>query len=256
MALLDELLGTEDPAPIRDGLVDSLTSLLYELEFRGEYALAQADAARATEGYLTSMGGEDRMRPRAIGEQDEPYRSRLFSTPETVTERAIVTGVNALLASFTRTQCQLVDTVLDRWFIGDDDPNRTWHSFIDAPPEYPDRLYSGQEDSWGGVSRPNSDPGGARVFDNEVGRQFLLLLPDVTGLPARAFVITHRDDLAPGTVSEMGFFVGNTTSADVASFPALNNMDAQALYHAIENFVNSVVGQSIRWSFIAELEAK
>jgi len=253
MALLDELLGTEDPAPIRDGLVDSLTALLYELEFRGEYALAQADAARATEGYLTSIGGEDRMRPRAIGEQDEPYRSRLFSTPETVTERAIVTGVNTLLASFTRTQCQLVDTVLDRWFVGDG--TASWHSFIDAPPEYPDRLYSGQEDSWGGVSRPNSDPRGARVFDNEVGRQFLLLLPDVSGLPARAFVLTHGDFLAPGTVSEIGFFIGNTTDSEIASFPAVNDLDAQALYRSIESFVNSVVGQSIRWGFSAELEA-
>lgn len=265
MAQLDDLLqGDADTlAPIRDALVNALTALILQLEFFGEYAIAQADLLRATEQYLTSLGGDDRMVPQAPGEEDEDYRARLLATPLTVTEEAITLGVNIILASFTTTQCQLNDVVLDRWFVGLGDAGQGWHSFIGAAPEYPDRLYSGQESSNGGVSRPNSDPGGARVYADELGRYFMLWLPDLSALADPSTVATdihgpllvgHIDPEATNRAS-YGFYVGNTTNPDIAAIVNRDSTIPQSIYQSIEGFVNSVIGQSIRWGFIAELQA-
>jgi hypothetical protein len=270
LAQLDDLLkGNSDTlAPIRDALVDALTALLFQLQFRSEYAIAQADLLRATEQYLTSVGGDDRMVPQAPGEGDEAYRARLLATPSTVTEEAITLGVNIILAPFTTTQCQLIDNILDRWYVSTGLPDAGFHSFIGAPPEYPDRLYSGQEASNGGVSRANSDPGGARVFQSDnirQGRAFTLLLPDLSELTTPSTVAT---DIQPPTPhggspdlteftdrASYGFYVGNTTNPDIVAIVNRDSTTAQAIYQSIESFVNSVVGQSIRWGFIADQRA-
>jgi hypothetical protein len=263
VAQLDELLKDAEIAPIRDALLDALTALIFELQFRSEYAIAECDLVRATEQYLTSLGGDDRGVPRAPGEEQETYRSRLLATPATVTETAIVTGVNVILAPFTTTQCQLFDGVLDRWFVhSDGSPETNWRSFIGNSPEYPDRLYSGQEALNGGVSRPNSDPGGARIFRQTLGRQFEILLPDLSSLseptPIRA---QYEPDKIiepiqyPDFTRDTGFFVGATTSPDLAAFVNPEFSAPIAVYQAIESFVNAVVGQSIRWGFSAELQA-
>lgn len=264
VARLDDVLRDADVAPIRDALIDALTALLLELQFRNEYAIAQADVVRATVGYLTSLGGDDRGMPRAPDEQDVPYRSRLLTLPAAVTEEAITLGVNAILAPFTTVQCQLVDAVLDRWFVGAaaTDATRSWHSFIGAAPQYPDRLYAGQEIANGGVSRPNSDPGGARLWSGAQsaagtsGRQFLLLLPDL-GSAADPSPVSwkntghHVSSEAPTD----GFFVGKTVSQISAAYVRIDFTIARSVYRAIEGFVNSVIGQSIRWTFINELGA-
>lgn len=251
VARLDALLQDGDVAPIRDALIDALTSLIFELQFRSEYAIAQADLLRATAGYLTSLGGDDRGISRVQDEQDLQYRARILTVPASVTEEAIVLGVNILLAPFTSTECQLIDGALDRLFIGaTNSPAAQWRSFIGAPPEYPDRLFANQEASNGGISRPNSDPGGARIFGDQNGRRFVLYLPDLTGLaqPSSVWDATSRPN-------DAGFYVGDTSNPDVLGLVGSQNADAATVYRAIEGFVNSVVGQSIRWGFFAELEA-
>ena len=263
VAQLDELLKDADIAPIRDALLDALTALLFELQFRGEYAIAQCDLLRATSQYLASIGGDDRGVPQAPNEGTEDYRARLIATPATVTETAIVTGVNVILAPFTTTQCRLIDAILDRWFVRSDPSSDSWRSFIGNSPEYPDRLYSGQEALNGGVSRPNSDPGGARLFAQTLGRKFVLLLPDLSSVsapsPVRAAEATDRlptwPNLYLAAQRELGFFVGQTISETAAAFVSPNFEAPAAVYQAIESFVNSVAGQSIRWDFSAELEA-
>jgi len=253
IAQLDELLqGGDSLAPVRDSLIDALTALLFELQFRSEYAIAQSDLLRATLQYVTSLGGDDREVPRAADESDEDYRARLLATPETVTERAIIMGVNVILAPFTTTQCQMFDAILDRWFVRSDPNEASWRSFIGNSPEYPDRLYSGQEALNGGVSRPNSDPGGARVFRSELGRQFILRLPDLQSLAEPSF---GSASLAPTRAIEIGFFVGKTVTSDVAAYVNPGFSAPLTVYRAIESFVNSVIGQSIRWGFFAELDA-
>lgn len=268
LAQLDDLLKGDSTvlAPIRDALVDALTALVLELEFRGEYALAQADLLRATEQYLTSIGGDDRMVPQAPGEEDEDYRARLLATPLTVTEEAITLGVNIILAPFTTTQCQLIDNILDRWYVSTGLADAGFHSFIGASPEYPDRLYSGQEASNGGVSRANSDPGGARVYESGVtfqGRALTLLLPDLSLLADPSTVATDiRGPVHVGAIdpelfnrAAYGFYVGNTTNPDIAAIVNRDSAIPLAIYQSIESFVNSVIGQSIRWGFMAELQA-
>jgi hypothetical protein len=255
IAHLDEiLLGSGDLAPIRDALLDALIALLYQLQFRGEFAIAQCDLLRATEQYLTSIGGDDRGVPRAPNEGQEAYRARLLATPQTVTEAAIVLGVNLILAPFTSTQCQLFDGILDRWFVRSDPAEVSWRSFVGNSPEYPDRLYSGQEALNGGLARPNSDPGGARVFKTTLGRMFILRLPDLSSLSEPPGVNADADAV-PLSPKEFGFFVGQTFTADHAAFVNKSATAPLAVYQAIESFVNSVVGQSIRWGFSAELEA-
>jgi hypothetical protein len=251
VAHLDELLQDGEVAPIRDALMDALTALLFELQFRGEYAIAQADLLRATQGYLTSLGGDDHRVPRAPGEEDEDYRTRLLTIPATVTEESITLGVNVLLAPFTSTECQLFDGVLDRFFVQESGSSAAqWRSFIGATPEYHDRLFAGQEPSNDGYARPNSDPGGARIGGDHFGREFYLLLPDLIGFaePSPVWDTSAR-------VFDAGFFVGDHTVADVLGLPGFRSSSVDSLYRAIEGFVNSVAGQSIRWGFFAELEA-
>lgn len=250
VAHLDDLLQDGEVAPIRDALLDALTAMLFELQFRGEYAVAQADLLRATEGYLTSIGGDDHRVPRAPGEGETAYRDRLLTVPATVTEESITLGVNVLLAPFTPTECQLFDGVLDRYFVQESGVDAVWRGYIGATPEYPDRLFAGQEPSNDGYARPNSDPGGARIGGDHLGREFYLLLPDLIGFAEPSSVWN-----AEPRPFDAGFFVGDHTVPDVIGLPGFRDSSVDALYRAIEGFVNSVAGQSIRWGFFAELEA-
>ena len=251
LARIDDLLAGIDgeTAPIRDALVDALTALLFQLQYRGEYAISECDILRATLNRLSTIGGEDRGIPIAPGEDQEDYRARLLSVPVLATETAVIAGVNAILAPFTATQCVLIDAALDRWFVGTG--AQSWHSFVGAGPEYSDRLYNGQEVMNGGLSRPNSNPGGARAFSDQIGRHFVLLLPDFGTL-------TLPSPVAPSGATafrdEIGFYVGNTSDPNSAAYVSGFSASA-AIYQAIEGFVNSVIGQSVRWGLIGELAA-
>jgi hypothetical protein len=254
LAQLPALLRDTPVDPIRDALLASLTALLFACEQAGEYAAAQTDKVRATVQYLDGLGGDGGVF-RAPSEDPESYRSRLLMVPSIVTEQAIVAAVNIILAPFTDVQCQALDAALDRWFVGDSG-SRRWHSFLEASPSYPSRLYPSEATRDGGIVRPNSEPGGARVFGDAKGRMFFLRVPDLSLLSTNDSSVWKRTSYAasPGL---SGFFVGSGAVVlggavlVQATFMSVGTV-ALAVYQAIESTVNDLVGQSVRWSMISE----
>jgi hypothetical protein len=252
-AQLPDILLRPETDPIREAIVAALTALMQEWQYRSDYAVAQSDAARAVGVYLEAAGG-DRGAGLAIGEDPEAFRARMFSQRAGVNEKAIVAGVNAILALYTTEQCQFVDAALDCWFINDGtDSNGNpaiWHSYVGAGPSYPDRYFSDDLANNGGTARQaNCDVGGARVFDDTLGRLFLLRVPDLGFQQLDASFV--YDGSAAGDFFEAheagGFFVGDGTDVPAGGYLDANDTDPEAAYRAIGNFVNLAAGQSVRW---------
>lgn len=263
-ARLPDALSGPEVDSIRDALVDALAALLQEWEARSDYAAALSDPSRAIERYLVALAG-DRGSSMAPGEDEEAFRERTFQAQQCVTEASIIAGVNAILAPFTDLLCQLNDAALDRWFINDGTDGAggpaKWHSFLDAAPEYPDRLYSDQAAINGGYFRPSSEVGGARVYGDSLGRHFLLRVPDL-GFQDSDAAFSFSDLLAAGTdlgggsvEIAGGMFVGDGSDPEVGAFLNSATANALAVYRAIGNFINAVAGQSIRWSMLSDVTA-
>lgn len=277
LAVYPASLKTSDPAPVRDALLGALAAILMRHQERAEYAVAQADRGRATGSYLDAAMGDQGVH-RVRGELDEPYRARGLSVPDQVTRDAIVAAVEGVLADLAPGRARYYESILDRFFVSDGTAD--WHSFIGESPQYPDRLYPDDADSNGGESLPQSDPGGARVFDDTVGRHFVIRVPDLGGLDQSltlvyAGVVLDAGDAAvpelggatppfagtlePGEISPSeggtGFFVadgtndsGSEADGTLASFVFQNTTDALTTYQAIVGAVERIRGQSIRWT--------
>lgn len=251
-ALPDGLLEPEMD-PVRDALVEALYGLLDEWQYRSDYAAAQADITRALNQYLDAQAA-DRSASRAKGEEDEPLRSRALGQQAVVTETAIVAAVNAILSLYTTTECQLLDGALDGWFIHDGTDGNggpaKWHSFLGGGPHYPDRLFTDDAINNDGAFRPNSRVETARCFQDAVGRQLLLRVPDL-GFNLRDAALVFDDTVVP----EFGFFVGDGTTVPAGAFLDASSEGPLALYRAIANLMDTVVGQSIRWDMTSDIAA-
>lgn len=250
-ARLPRLLAEPVLDPIRDALVEALTSMLIEWEYRVDYAAAQSDPARAVRQYLTALS-KDRSFGRARGEEDEAYRERAQRS-QSVIEQAVAAGVNVILAPFTNLQCQLVDRVLDGWFLHDGTDGAgnpaTWHSFIGSSPHYPERFYTdGLVDN--GYARESAVVGGARPIGDTIGRLLLVRLPNL-GFQLRSTAIVS----AEGTAPTDGFFVGDNLAPPGGAFLDASDLGADAVYGAIANFLNLTVGESVRWEILSDIEA-
>lgn len=265
MAKLPDALLAPEVDEIRDLLVDALSSLLQSYEFRSDIAASYSDVARSIAQYLSALA-TDRGAGRAKGEADGALRSRALGAPEVVTETAIVAGVNVIFSLFTTKQAQLVDGVLDAWFIHDGTDGNggppTWHSFVGAGPNYPDRYFEDDSANNDGLFRPGSVIGTARVFGDTVGRRFLLRVPDLgAGLGSGALVIADADEPAlaggdvPPHIAEGGwFFVGDGATVPVGAFIGATSEGPLAIYRAVVSFVDAAVGQSIRWDMISDID--
>lgn len=218
-------------APVRDALADSLYALLDRCQEASDYAAAQADPNRAVGAEENGLF-EDRGVPRAPGEGDEDYRARAFTNPPISVFSSVRDAVNAILAPFTTATCAISDAALDRWFVGTG--ARSWHSYIGRTPGYPERLYA--------PIVPGNDPGGARVFDDTIGRQFLLRIPDLTGLVSAK--VTPLTTTGPVT-HRTGFYVGRRAYISGGQF-------STTIYRAIVSTVNALVGHSVRWIMFAD----
>ena len=87
---------------------------------------------------------------------------------------------------------------------------------------------------------PGNDPGGARVFTGTTGREFLLRVPDLTGL-----VASKITPVTTGADHHTGFFVGHSSFISSGQF-------ASTIYRAIVSTVNVIVGHSVRWTMFAD----
>lgn len=244
-------------APVRDALIDLILGVLLEFQYRADLAEAENDVLRSTGENLRDDGAE-RGFSQGEGESEAEFRQRILTTTAVVTKDAIVAAVNALLAPFTSTECILLEASLDGWFIndgtdGNGNPAR-WHSFVGATPNYPDRYFQGDEAQNEGIYRPNSDPQTARVF-NGTPRQFLLLVPDLTGFSDDAAWVWDGSDTTQ-IMQGVGWFVDDGTDADIGGYVYLGALSETVLYDTLVRTVNLLAGQSISWLMHATLEAE
>lgn len=233
----------EPDAPVRDAIVAGLTALLQELQAAAGYSAAQADPLRATDRYLTGLA-DDRGFVPAPGEAQEAFRNRLSDTPALVSYDAVVALVSGLLVSHSAVLPRVFDSVLDRWFVTDG--TGAYHSYVGAPPDYPDRLYPHHAAINDGVVLPQSHPTGAWVFGDCIGRYFVVIVPD----------ISPRDsDIAlpfNGTVFDGAFYIGDGSSDLNTSFVLAEFQTALTVYQTIVNAVERISGQGIRWQLYAD----
>lgn len=209
LAVLPAFWKRDDTAPVRDGLVAALTAIMLAYQTDASYAAAMVDILRAQGTYLDGLGN-DRGVPRALGELDPSYRVRLLALPSLVTPTAILAGVNAILAPYTAIKAQYSESVQDRWYVRSaQNIAQGFHSFVwkaasttgQRSPYYLDRLYEDDSAQNGGYVRPQSSPGGARVFKDTIGRFLVLRVPDLSALdaiPVCAFRTTN-DPVATAT---------------------------------------------------------
>lgn len=236
-------------APVREAIVEGQRVMQLRYQERAGYAAVQSDPTRATGIYLAGHA-EDRGFFKQQNEDDEALRARVFAVPDIVTPAAIVAVVNAILAPYSNVECQYLESALDRLFVQDGNGDTGWHSFIGAPPEYPDRYYA---------LRPNSSPGGAWVFSNEIGRMFVLRVPVLESLDeSHAFAWDGTVNLAAvGAPRSLWIHDGSDTggsesNGSVATFITVGLATPLEVYQAIANTVTAIKGAGVRWMLVAD----
>lgn len=230
----------EETEEIRDALVAAVTKTHQKFHDRAAYAAAQCDISRATGVHLEGQAA-DRDFHKATGETEAQFRARILANPELVTTKAIMDRVNALLAPHTPAEAHGFEGILDQWFVGEDGVDNEWESFVGAAPNYPSRFYPDLSEP-AAIPRSNSSPGDARVFAGEMGRLFVIRVPDLVGIDAQRAYAASDD-------GEIGFFLTDAGGNDElnGSFVARETATAETVYGALVGSVAAIKGHSIRW---------
>lgn len=254
----EEMIQEDADQPVTDAVCEALAGGAKWYQYYADVATAQADELRATEQYLDGLA-EDRDAARGTETDDENFRERVITDPVQVSVPAIIAAVNAILARYNAPQTtQVVDSVLDRWFVhASTSPTSTWHSFIGRTPNYPERLYEGDALQNGGSFLAGSDPLGARVFSDAVGRELLILVPDLTLVSGSGMHLwSSTPALSPGEpdphLSGLGAHVGAGAGPPRIAIVHAISGTAQEIYDAITDQVDRLIGHSVRWVMISE----
>lgn len=261
IALLPYYLKSSDSTPVRDGLMAAIAQMVITYQERAGYAGAQSDILRATGTYQDGLFA-DRGVKRQPGELDTTFRARGIAVPNLVTPTALLAAANAVLAPYTSILPQLCESIQDRMFLRANPVNdgTQHHSFIysgkgQRSPYYPDRLYPDDSAANGGDVRPQSNPGGARMYNDAVGRMFLLRVPDlspidgeIAGLFNTVGTVYPSGTTQPGA----GLFVFSTPGAQNGAYTRRFASSAAALYQAISSVIDRIKGHSIRWTMIVD----
>lgn len=241
VALLPETHRRQESAPVRAALAEATADMFRAYQIASSYAAAQSDPTRATGQYLGAFAVGVKVFPQK-DEGDEALRARLFAAREVVTPSAILDAANAILAPYTDGAAQLAESILDRWFVFDDTgPLTDCHSFVTDDtvsiwPEYPDRHYD---------TRPGRSPTAAIMFDDDVGRMFVLRVPDIGS--AVNSVATATDGTDSGEFAGLYIDDGSDPTSQGQSFLFLGFEAAVAVYQRIANTVNTIAGHGVRW---------
>lgn len=244
-----------DIHPVLDALATGLAAMAVEHQSRADYAAAQSDPMQATDEYLSGLAS-DRGVQRADGELDPSLRARVLSTPKLVTPNDIVAAINEILASVTTAEAQVFESILDAWFVSDGTDgaggDAGFNSFVgdglsEVCPRYPDRLYPDDAVENLGDYRPQSSPGGAIVFADDIGRHFVVRVPELNDVDA------PRQFAGDGTTAggDIGMFVGSGASAGLA-FVSNDFLTAEETYQAIVDTVQRMKGHGIRWTLLVD----
>lgn len=243
----------QEKAPVRDALIHAHATQQIAYQQKSDYAAQQSDIGRATGRYLAALA-KDRGFTKQNNESDDDLRARALAVPDVVTPSAIVAAVNDILASVGAGECQYLESIADRFYVNATGGTGNYAGLVGATPISPDRLYP--EDFANGyvtAERPNSSPGGAWAFSDEVGRYFVLRVPDLVALdttiptPWQAASTAAQRPLGTGSIFAR-------TSGGVAnqSFVYQGITTAVDTYGRIADTVNALVGHSIRWMMISD----
>jgi hypothetical protein len=240
--------------PVTDALVEAVLALLLEYQYRAGYAAAQADLLRATDEYLDGLG-QDRGYERAEGEQNADFRERVLDIPDVATAWAVRVVVNGILALYTSSRAQVFETGLDRWFVGVSSASATWRSFLNRNPEYPTRLYE-QDEPENGVALPDNEPKRPRLFSDNLGRQFMVIVPDLAGLhdsPAALYSSAFQGSgVQDARLGDIAAHLGTGATSTVAAFVTGSTATADTVYQAIVNAVEQIRGHGMRWILMTD----
>ena len=248
VAVMPAFLQTKDPAPVRDALFAGLTEILLTYQARAGYAADQADILNAVGAPLYEACAELGVYQQA-GESDNSLRARALTQPSLVTPAAILAAANSLLAPYSNILPQYCESILDRTYLSFGDAG--WHPYFyfdgDIPrsPDYFDRLYPNNAAQNGGYVRPQSEPGASRLFFDDVGRLFLLRIPDLSPLDSRtAGVFTTSDQNA--------FYVGSGSSNSNTTYMRTIPASSATIYASLINVINRIKGASVRWELLVD----
>jgi len=250
--LLPAFVRQSDDAPVRDAIAAALRVIVLEYGRRAERAAARVDVLRAEDDDLIGVG-QDHDVFASDGESNDSLRSRILDVRALVTPTAIMAAVNSILAPHTSVLAQYGERVQDAWFVGDGTSD--WHSFVwdstsSMSPYYPDRFYEDDATENGGRFRPQSNPGGARVFNDVIGRLFYIRIPALSGLDDGG-AFASGVDLLNGR-----FYVGDGSSADVSNAIRSVPATARTVFDAIVSTVNRIKGHGIRWALFEDPKLK
>jgi hypothetical protein len=245
----------QDPqvAPIRDAIQAGQTAMLLEYQRRARYAAAQSDPLRATGEYLAEIGGYERGIYPQPNDTDASYRVRINASRGVVDPNDVIAAANAVLAPYTSISCRYAERS-DGLFLNAGDATWSSHVFAqgdggpNAIPNYPDRAYMGSVAA-GLKSMPNRRPPGAMPNGDSYGRWFLLRCPDIGAIDSTVAAIFDGAQIVQDVG---GFFVGSGTSARNASFLFDFASTVEDVYNAVIGAVDAIVGQSVRWTLIAD----
>jgi len=233
LVLVPPELRSEEAQPVLNAIVDILVAMSLEYQRDSDRCIAGCDPERAEDSPLDAVAS-DRGAERASGEEDEAFRARTLGITPNASLSAIYAAVNAILAPWTATTCQIIESHLDRVCVRSNTTALDWHAFIGFQALYPDRLYDD-----GTVATVTGRGGtGAHIYSNTALRMFTILLPSLSMLePA---------DVWPQSIIGYGLFVGY----DAFIHPPGANMTM--VYRAIENAVLQIAGHSISFTMIED----
>lgn len=242
LSFLPALYRRAKAAPIRDLLIGALVAIAREWQRLSSYSIDQSAIPTATDQYLDGLVGDYDL-ARTPDEGNEPLRRRALAVPEQVSPKALLGVVNAVMGPHSSVPVRMLEPELDCCFVHDG--QASWHSFVEAPPDYPDRLYA--PGSGEGVLRDQSEPHGAIPHWDPIGRELLLLIPSFAPEGAAAFVSDSED--AP---EEAQFFVGEHPFP--FGFVWSGARTTQEVYAALANSLERVLGHGIRVTFLETVE--
>lgn len=258
LAQLPGWLKASDDRPITDALLDALLAIVLEAQYRGSYAAAQSQVARAAGRFLVELASE-RGAQASDGEQDETLRAHTLQVSKSVSLANVRAAVNTILAPYTDRQCQVIEPALDRWFVRAGGSTTGWPGGsvgVGISPAYTDRLYPSEASRNGGLSLESSEPKGARTFaDGRLGRTFLVLVPSLPGAAAlQSFAWGAPRPLSilpdPRTNGPAPFAGGS--AAQVGFFVRSSGAPADAIMCSIAVAVASITGHSMQWMILSE----
>ncbi|HEY2509819.1 MAG TPA: hypothetical protein VGI39_03155 [Polyangiaceae bacterium] len=250
LAVVPSFLRPDDDAPVRDAILAAILALCLSCQDWAQWASDQASALAANGAYLDAAGEEQGQIRN--GDLDPAYRARILAPPSVVAPTALLTAANAVLAPYTAVGCKYAESQDDRLFWRLEDGSTTgpfgylyFDGSVPQSPDYADRYYESEAAQNGGVGYPGREPGSGLLFDDTVGRWFLLRAPDLTS-------IDGEDTPVYDTPQPNDFYVGTTAAGSFTSYVLADAATSSAIYGALINVIDRLKGQSIRWSLVVD----